>query len=299
MIVFQTGASGYVGSAVADALQRQGHTVLGLAHTENTAATLESRGIHPVRGDLFAADVIAHAAREADGVVHAAQTPGSQAAAADRAAVDAILAALEGSGKPFVYTQGAWDYGDTADDFATEDWPMHPLGFLAWRPAVAELIRSAAEKTVRSCVILPANVYGRGGGLLTILTSSAAQRGSARYVGTGSNVWSMVDVDDLANLYVLALTDASAGSIFNGAGQPTYTVRDLAQAASRGQGADGHIEAWPVEDARREIGAMADALVLNSRLSADKARHELGWTPTAPTALQDLETGSYAAHRAA
>lgn len=299
MIVFETGASGYIGSAVAEALQRHGHTVAGLGPSDRTCAVLESRGIRPVRGDLFAAPVMAEAAREADGVIHLAQVAGDDAAPADRAAVDAILGALEGTDKPFVYTQGAWDYGDTGDGFATEEWPMHPIEAMGWRPAVAALVRSASARRVRTVVIRPANAYGRGGGIPRMLTSSASERGAAQYVGPGTNAWSMVDVDDLANLYVLAFTSAGAGSVFNGAGEPTYTVRELALAASRGQGAGERTESWPLADARQKLGAWADALVLNSKLSAARARRELGWAPGAPSALVDLETGSYVAKRTA
>ncbi|MDR0360762.1 MAG: NAD-dependent epimerase/dehydratase family protein [bacterium] len=299
MIVFQTGASGYIGSAVAEALQRHGHTVAGLGASDQTCAVLESRGIRAISGDLYAAPVISEAAREADGVIHLAQAPGDEAAAADRAAVDAILGGLEGTGKPFVYTQGAWDYGDTGDGFATEEWPMHPITAMRWRPEVADLVRSASTREVRTVVIRPANAYGRGGGVPAMFTSSAAERGAAQYVGPGTNVWSMVHVDDLATLYVLAFTGAGAGSVFNGAGEPMYTVRDLAVAASRGQGAGERTESWPLADARQKLGAWADALVLTSRLSAARARRELGWAPRAPSALEDLESGSYVAGRTA
>jgi nucleoside-diphosphate-sugar epimerase len=78
-----------------------------------------------------------------------------------------------------------------------------------------------------------------------------------------------------------------------------YTVRELALAASRGQGAGDRTESWPLADARQKLGAWADALVLTSRLSAARARHELRWAPRAPSALEDLESGSYVVKRTA
>lgn len=295
MVIFQTGASGYIGGAVAEALQRDGHTVRGLARDDQSAAALESRGIQVVRGGLFDSAVLRQAAQQAQAVVHTASTNGPDMEAADRTAVEAMLQGLDGTNHAFVYTQGAWDYGDTGEAIADESWPAHPLPFLSWRPEVAARVRSAAERGVRSIVIRPANVYGEGRGLLTMLTKSARELGAARYVGSGRNVWNMVHVRDLAQLYAAALARAAAGEVFNGAGEPACVLHDLADAASRGAGADGRTESWPLDAARLELGPVADAWALNQRLSGEKARDQLGWTPMGPSVLRDLESGSYTA----
>ncbi len=116
MNVFLTGATGYVGGAIADALLHAGYSVLGLARSDETARVLQARSISPLRGDLRDATSIAQGAQQADAVIHAAATNSGDMAQVDMAAVDTILKALEGPGKLFIYTSGCWVLGNTADD---------------------------------------------------------------------------------------------------------------------------------------------------------------------------------------
>jgi nucleoside-diphosphate-sugar epimerase len=127
-----------------------------------------------------------------------------------------------------------------------------------------------------------------------MLVQSARQHGAARFIGTGENHWTLVHVDDLADVYVRALAEASAGSTFIAAADPPFLVRELADAASRWAGAAGKTEAWPLGEARQALGPFVDALVLDQRLSGARARRVLGWTPHGPSVLADLEHGSYA-----
>jgi nucleoside-diphosphate-sugar epimerase len=294
MHVFLTGATGYVGSAIAAALQRDGHTVTGLAHTEKSARTLEQRGTRVLRGDLYDGASLARGVRDADGTIHAANTGGLDMPLAEQAAVSAMLGALEGTHKAFLYTQGIWDYGDTGPALATEESPFQPAAFFAWRPVLAQRILAARERGICSIVISPALVYGHGRGIPAMLVQSARQNGAARYIGTGENHWTLVHVDDLADLYVRALMEALGGSTFIAASNPPLRVRELAAAASRGAGAGGKTEAWPLTAARRALGPWVDALVFDQQMSGEKARRVLGWAPQAPLALEDLECGSYA-----
>lgn len=294
MYVFLTGATGYVGSAIAAALQRDGHTVTGLAHTDEGAQTLKQRDIQVLRGDLYDGAALARGVRAAGGTIHAANTGGLDMPLAEQAAVSAMLGALEGTHNPFLYTQGIWDYGDTGPSLATEESPFQPAAFFAWRPVLAQRILCARRRGIRSIVISPALVYGRGRGIPAMLAQSARQNGAARYIGTGENHWTLVHVDDLADLYVRALTQAVDGSTFIAASNPPLRVRALAEAASRGAGAGGKTETWPLTAARQALGPWADALVFDQQMSGEKARHVLGWTPQAPLALEDVEFGSYA-----
>ncbi len=294
MNVFLTGVTGYVGSAIAAALQHGGHTVTGLARSDKAVQTLTQRGIRVLRGDLYDGVALAQGVRDAAGVIHAASTGGSDMARAEQAAVAAMLGALDGTNKPFLCTQGSWDYGDTGATPTTEESPFHPIGLFAWRPVLAQRILAAKGRGVRSIVISPALVYGHGGGIPAMLVQSARQHGAARFIGTGENHWTLVHVDDLADVYVRALAEASAGSTFIAAADPPYLVREIAAAASRGGGAAGKTEAWPLEEARQALGPIVDALVLDQRLSGARARRVLGWTPHAPSVLADLEHGSYA-----
>ena len=298
MEVFLTGATGYIGSAVAEALQKAGHKVTGLARSAEKAKQLEVQGIRPAVGDLLKPETIAAPARSASGVIHTANTNDVNSAKADAAAAHAILQALEssgGSGKPFVYTSGVWVFGSTGANVADERTPLNPTPLVAHRAAVEQEILGSKNRGVRAIVIRPALVFGRGGnGVLNMLRQSARENGAVRFVGDGQNRWPFVDVDDLAQLYVLALEKAPPGSLYNGSHGPSYRVREVAEAASIGAGAKGKTESWPLEEARKKLGPFADALALDQQISGEKARKELGWSPHAKSALDDLKTGSYA-----
>jgi nucleoside-diphosphate-sugar epimerase len=294
MEVFLTGATGYIGSAVAEALQKAGHKVTGLARTPEKAKQLEARGVRAFLGDLLKPETIAAGARAAEGVIHTANTNDANAAQVDAAAVRAIFQALEGTGKVFVYTSGVWVLGATGDKVADENTPLNPTPLVAHRAAVEQEVLGYKARGVRAIVIRPALVYGRGGSIPKMVAQSARETGAARYVGDGQNRWPFVDVDDLAQLYILALEKAAPGSLYNAAHGPSYRVREVAEAASVGAGAKGKTQAWPLEEARKTLHAFADALVLDQQISSERAKKELGWSPHAGSVLDDLKTGSYA-----
>jgi len=293
MEVFLTGATGYIGTSVGEALRRAGHKVTGLARTAEKAKLLESRGIRAIIGDLLKPEALATAARAAEGVIHTANTNDATSPQVDAEVVRAILQALEGTGKPFVYTSGVWVLGSTGEKVADEQTPVNPTPLVAHRPAVEQEVLEFKGRGVRTIVIRPALVYGRGGSGPTMFTKSAKETGAARYVGDGQNRWPFVDVDDLAQLYVLALEKAAPGSLYNAAHGPSYRVLEVAEAASIGASAKGKTQAWPLEEARKTMHAFADALVLDQQISGEKAKKELGWSPRAASVLDDLKTGSY------
>jgi len=293
MEVFLTGATGYIGTSVGEALRRAGHKVTGLARTAEKAKLLESRGIRAIIGDLLKPEALATAARAAEGVIHTANTNDATSPQVDAEVVRAILQALEGTGKPFVYTSGVWVLGSTGEKVADEQTPVNPTPLVAHRPAIEQEVLGFKGRGVRTIVIRPALVYGRGGSGPTMFTKSAKETGAARYVGDGQNRWPFVDVDDLSQLYVLALEKAAPGSLYNAAHGPSYRVREVAEAASIGAGAKGKTQAWPLEEARKTMRAFADALVLDQQISGEKAKKELGWSPRAESVLDDLKTGSY------
>jgi nucleoside-diphosphate-sugar epimerase len=211
----------------------------------------------------------------------------------DSAAVEAILAALEGTHKPFIYTSGCWVLGNTGDTIADEESPTDPPAIIAWRPALERRILAAAARGVRSVVIRPANVYGRGGGLPAMFINLARKTGTAPYIGTGENHCPMVQVDDLADAYARALAKAPAGSLLNAPGGPAFRSKEIAQAISQAAGLGGRTESWSLEAARQVLGPLADALALDLQFSGDKAKRVLGWTPRASSVIEDLVNGSY------
>lgn len=291
MQVFLTGATGYIGTAVADRLRTAGHQLTGLARSDTAAARLTAAGIRPVRGDFSDPRSVGSAAGSADGVISLATTYNP---AVDGPAIDSILDALAGSDKPFVYTSGIWSHGDTGDVVVDETTPPKPAALVQWRQAVEDRVLKGAKRGIRTVVMRPAIVYGRAGGIPAGFVDSARKEGASRYVGTGENRWPFVHVDDLADLYLLALERAPAGSLLLGVSGPSHPVRDVAAAASRGAGAGGRTTAWPLEEARKTLGAYADALVLDQQASGRRAQETLGWRPRRPDVLEDIERGSYA-----
>jgi nucleoside-diphosphate-sugar epimerase len=283
--VFLTGATGYIGGAVADALLRAGHSVVGLARSDEAAGRLSAKEITPFHGDLNSPASLARAAAESDAVIHTGTTNDGNI---DQAAVRAMLDALRDSGKPFIYTSGIWVLGDTGGSIADETWPLNPAALVAWRPAAEQMVLSSAAAGVRSIVIRPGVVYGRGGGIPAEFVRSARETGAARYIGTGENRWPMVHVEDLAELYVLALQRAPSGTIFHATDGSSYRVREIAEAASFGAGADGRIQSWPLDEARKTLGAYADALVLDQLVTSENAKSTLSWKLWTVSVIEDL-----------
>ena len=292
MRIFLTGASGYIGTAVGERLRAAGHQVTALARSDASAAKLESAGVQQVRGDFSDPQSVGSAAGSADGVISLATTYDPSV---DGPAIDAILDALAGSNKPFVYTSGIWSHGDTGSKVVDETWPPNPAELVRWRQQVEDRVLEGAKRGIRSVVIRPAIVYGRGGGIPAGFVESARKEGAARYVGTGKNLWPLVHVDDLADLYLLALEKAPPGTLLLGVSGPSRRVSEIAAAASRGAGAGGRTVATPLEEARNKLGAYADALVLDQQASGRRAQELLGWKPRRPDVLEDIERGSYAA----
>ncbi|MBV9848887.1 MAG: NAD-dependent epimerase/dehydratase family protein [Armatimonadetes bacterium] len=294
MNVFLTGATGYIGSAAAQALREAGHQVTGLARSDEAAQKLQERGLSARRGDLSDSDSLAAGARAADAVIHTASANDATSPRTDPPAITAMLDAVAGTDKPFIYTGGTWEVGDTGGQVVDETFVGQPAALVAWRPAVTQRVLDAAWRGVQSVVIRPGLVYGHGGGMMAMLIQEARRDGVVRYIGTGENHWTMVHVDDLADLYVRALGAPAGTLLFGAAGDPVQ-ARDAAEAASLGGGAGGRTQSWPLEEARQVLGPLADALVLDQQVSGARAQRLLGWNPQSPSVLDDLAHGSYAA----
>jgi nucleoside-diphosphate-sugar epimerase len=290
MKVFLTGATGYIGSVVAEAVIAAGHSVTGLARSDAAAAKVSLKGVEPWRGDLTSPATLSDPLKTVDGVIHAGTTNDGRL---EREAVRAMLDSLSGTGKPFVYTSGIWLLGNTGDTPVDESARLNPIALAAWRPAVEAIVLDAAKDGVRAIVIRPAIVFGRAGGIPAELVKSARETGAARYVGDGQNRWPMVHVHDLADLFVHALDRATPGTLLHAADDTAFRVKEIAEAASDAAGTKGRIRSWPLEEARKSLGAYADALILNQRISAEKAKTMLGWNPREKSVVEDLRHGSY------
>jgi nucleoside-diphosphate-sugar epimerase len=284
MNVFITGAAGYIGGSVAARFIKEGYAVRGLVRTPQQAERIKALGIEPVIGTLDDREILIREAQAADAVVNAASSD-------HRASVEAMLDGLAGSNKPFIHTSGSSVVGDDArgewksDQVYAEDTPVDVVPEKAARASLDKLILDAAQRGVRSVILCNTMIYGNGLGAsidsvqIPPLVAQAQKNGIARYVGKGINVWSNVRIEDVVELYLLALKKAPAGSFYfveNGEASYADIVASIAKRLNLGQpqslSIDEAIKEWGFGHAVYSFGS-------NSRVTAAKARRELGWQP--------------------
>lgn len=284
MKIFLTGANGFVGGSVAHHLIAQGHSVRGLLRDSQKAGRLHAQGITPVIGSLDDRQLLIDEARQADAVIDAANS--------DHAgAVDAFIEALRGSGKLLIHTSGSSIIGDDAlgntlsEHIFDEDTPFIIEAPKQARYDIDLRMMAAANLGIRSVVICPSNIYGVGHGLsdhsfqLPFLMARARETGVMRIVGRGVNRWSNVHIDDVAQLFLLAMEKAPAGAFyFLENGEASFI--DMAAALAKRMNL-GAVQSWPAEEAEQHWDPMHVHYTFgtNSRVKAKRARAELGWAP--------------------
>lgn len=294
MNVLIVGATGYVGAAVARAVASMGHRVYGTARSPEAARKLQANRVKPVDADVRDPQSLVNAARAMDAVIYAVQYNGDDQFETESAALRALAELASEGRKTLIYTSGVWLYGATGERAADESSPANPIALVRHRPALEAIVLESAQRGARAIVIRPGIVYGHAGGIPAMWSTTAGEGGAARVIGDGKNRWPLVHVDDLARLYVLALQRAQAGAIYNAADDSAFSVREMAEAASRGAGANGKLEFVTLDVAREAMGSFADALALDQRISSRKAREELGWEPHAKSIVEELTAGTYA-----
>jgi nucleoside-diphosphate-sugar epimerase len=293
--VFVTGASGWIGSAVVAELIEAGHEVAGLARSDAGAAAVHRAGAEVVRGSLEDLDVLRSAAAAADGVIHTAYihdfSQMEVAAATDLRVVEALGAALEGSGRPLVVTTGVAlaNPGGVATEESRADPENVPHPRVGTEFAAFDL----AERGVRTAIVRPApSVHGEGDkGFVPILIGIARERGVAAYIGDGANRWPAVHRRDIAAIYRLALEHAPAGSVYHGVAEEGVPTRQIAEVI--GRHLDLPATSIAPEQAAGHFGWMGAFFGLDCPASSALTREQLGWTPTHPGLIEDLEAGHY------
>ncbi len=287
MHVFLTGGSGYIGRPTIGALRAAGHQVSALARSERSAGLVREAGATPVAGGLGDVSVLRDAAAAADAVIHLGADASTDMGEADRVASAALQDGI--GGRPYVHTGGLWVYGDTAG-IITEEAPYRAPEITAWREGNERAVLGRAADGARPVLIAPAVVFGRGGGLLSVLAARAAEEGAVPYIGDGANHITLVHVDDIAQLYVRALA-APAGSVYAGVNGEFLPFAEVAAAHSAGLGLGGKTVSLSIDEARDRWGGLADAFALDQQVSGHKARRELGWEPAYTDALAALSGG--------
>lgn len=305
MQIFLTGATGYIGSAIAEQLQQAGYNVLGLARSDSAANQLGARGIEPLRGNLLDADSLVRGAKQADAVIHSGLSlekgalplsaqDYARSAAAEVDSVRTFINALSGTAKTLIVTSGMGVFGDTGTTVYAEDTPFQSPPQGASRRRIEIDVLDAKSLDIRTMIVRPPMVYGRGGSSVpNMLLRAGRKAGIGLYPGTGENAWSTVAVDDLAALYVRALQKGAGGMIFHATSGEPVPISAIAEAVSRNIGAGGAIRSCTQADAQQHFGLLAAGLTANLRVSSEISKRILGWQPTHSSILDDMAYGSY------
>lgn len=295
MSFFVTGANGFIGGSIAARLAKQGKQVRGLVRTEEIGSQLAKLGVTPVVGSLDDSELLIREARQSDGVINAADSD-------HRLALEALIEGLAGSNKRLLHTSGSSIVADNAQgQYAStkifdDNTPVVPESDKAARVAIDRLAQDASKRGILSSVLCNTNIYGNGLGLrrdsfqVPKLIAQARKSGTVRYVGTGLNIWSNTHIEDVVDLYLIAMEKAAPGGFyFVENGEASFIDIGVAIADRLGLGAP---KSWSIEEATEEWGHMHAAYTFgcNSRVRAKRARAELGWRPKHNSLLEWIRT---------
>lgn len=291
MRVFVTGATGFIGSALVRELIAAGHQVLGLCRSDEKAAALAAAGADIHRGSLEDTDSLAAGARQADGVVHLAFNHDFSQYAAncedDRRVIAALGAALAGSGRPLIVTSGTGMARATPGEPAREDSPPISSDVIP-RAASEEAAAAAAEAGVKVAIVRLPQVHDtERQGLISPAIQTYREKGVCAYVGDGRNRWAAAHVSDVARLYRLAIEKAEPNAKYHAVGEEGVPMRAIAETLSRRLKLPARSIA--TEEAGEFFGWLGMFAAFDMPASSELTQRRLGWTPTGPGLLADLE----------
>jgi len=291
--VFVTGATGFIGSAVVPELLAAGHRVLGMARSEAGARALLAAGAEVHRGDLEDLESLRQGAAQADGVIHAAFihdfSKFQENCAIDRRAIEALGSVLAGSDRPLIVTSGMAGLA-APGALATEDQdvpPDFPFPRVSEQAAFALLSQGVRASAMR----LPQVHDPVKQGLVTYLIALAREKGISAYAGEGRNRWAAAHVSDVARLYRLALEKNEPGAKYHAVAEEGVPMREIAEAIGRGLKIP--VLSLPPEEVAPHFGWLALFAASDLAASSEKTRQKLGWNPTGPGLIVDLDQMRY------
>ena len=292
MKVFVTGATGFIGYATVQELIKAAHQVLGLARSEAGAQSLIAAGAEVHRGNLEDMESLRSGAAASDAVIHTAfrhdWSRFAESCELDKRAIEAIGTVLQGSIRPFIVSSGV---GVAQGRAATEDDP--PLSASPSLPRVSEATAVALmERGVCVSVMRLPQVHDTvKQGLVTPLIAIARAKGVSAYVGDGQNRWPAAHLLDAARLYRLALEKGTAGARYHAVAEEGVRLKDIA--AAIGRGLNVAVTSISQEQAQEHFGFFGFFAGRDSPVSSARTREQLGWNPTGPSLLTDLENMQY------
>jgi nucleoside-diphosphate-sugar epimerase len=296
MRVFVTGASGWIGSAVTGELLAAGHEVTGLARSSASAAALEAKGAQVRRGDLDDLGSIRAGAEDAEAVIHLANkhdwSNPAVSNTAERAAVQAIGDALAGTSRPFLLASGVAGLTQGRPAAEADASPFH--GPDSPRGGSENLALGFADRGVHTVSLRFApTVHGTGDhGFIAAIAAVARHKGVSGYPGDGTNRWAAVHRTDASRLVTLGLEKAPAGARLHAVAEEGVPVREIAEAI--GRAFDLPVTSVAADDVQDHFGWISTFFAMDLTATSTATRELLGWTPTGPTLIEDLDAGAYA-----
>ncbi|MCJ1355191.1 MAG: hypothetical protein MMC33_005182 [Icmadophila ericetorum] len=298
MRIFVTGAAGFIGSAVVKDLLEHGYQVLGLARSDVSAEAISKAGAEVHRGDLENLESLRSGAKASDGVIHLGFIHDfsnyAGAVAVDRAAIAAMGEAMAGTGNPLIIASGTLGKIVPRGEIATEDTEPERNSPLSERAKSADLVKQLSkEKGIRGMVVqLTPTVHGPGDPqLIPRMIDMARKTGIVTYIGDGSNRWPAVHLDDAAVLFRLALEKGTPGATYNAVAEQGVLIRDIMNVI--GQRLKLPVEEKSTQEGQAAMGLLSVFFGVDNPTSSEKTRKALGWTPTKPGLLEDLEANYF------
>ena len=294
MRIFLTGATGFIGSAIVPELINAGHQVLGLTRSDAGAESLKAAGAEVHRGDIEDLESMRSGAAKVDGVIHTAFNHDFSKFVAnceqDRKVIEAMGDVLVGSDRPLIITSGTGMGSAGPGQLATED--HFDLNHQTPRKASEEAGASVSARGVNVSVVRLPQVHDPvKQGLLSYAVQIAREKGVSAYIGDGLNRWPAAHVLDVAHLYRLALEKHEAGSRYNAVAEEGVSMREIAEVLGRGLKLPA-VSLTP-EEAPAHFGWLAMFAGADMPASSAQTRQRLGWRPTGPGLIADLEHMKY------